>query len=151
MSKAKPSSELHRKLARVYHLHHRRADAELAPLGVTCGQPRILHHLDSRDGCIQRDLSEQCNLEPATVTNILALMERNGLIARERDAEDKRAYRVFRTEKGTEVHDRVESVFAKLEAECFRGFTAAEREQFFASLDRVYDNLKSASGRGPHA
>lgn len=135
--------ELHRLLAKVYRIHGKCSLNELSQLGITQGQPRILHHLSAHDGCIQRDFSRQFDLEPATVTNILSIMEGNGLIRREYDPEDRRVLRVFMTSKGRQAHERVEEIFASLEEECFKDFSDNDKKTAFIIMNRIYDNLKN--------
>ncbi|HWQ10660.1 MAG TPA: MarR family transcriptional regulator [Holophaga sp.] len=142
--------ELHRLLAKVHRVHFKCSMHDLARIGITHGQPRILHHLADHDGCAQKDLSRQFDLEPATVTNILALMEANGLVRRASDPEDRRVLRVFITPKGQQAHARVEEVFAGLEEEALKGFSGQDRRALLELLGRLYENLKQVQeGRLP--
>lgn len=147
MTENKRQGELHRLLARAHHLHVKVASVDLVKLGVTQGQPRLLHYLSEHDGCIQKDLCDQCDLEAATVTNILASMEKNGVIKRESDPEDRRVLRVYLTAKGRQTDARVQKIFVSMEEECFQGFSERERERTLEYLDRVYANLKAIKER----
>lgn len=141
---AMESRELHRLLAKVHRMHCKCSSGPLAEIGITQGQPRILHHLSVHDGCIQKEFSRQFDLEPATVTNILSIMEDNGLVRREYDPADRRILRVFLTAKGRQAHARVEDIFASLEEVCFRGFPEQDKAFLVARLKDVYENLKKA-------
>lgn len=138
------TGELHRLLGRVYRIHHKCSDTRLSKFGITPGQPRMLNYLTHHDGCIQKDFSDNCDLEPATVTNILAVMEKSELVRRESDPNDRRVLHVFITEKGVQTHQKVEEVFAVLEQECFEGFSDQEKELSILFLNRIYANLKKA-------
>lgn len=138
------TGELHRLLGRVNRIHHKCSYKKLLKFGITQGQPRMLNYLINHDGCIQKELSDNCDLEPATVTNILAGMEKSELIRRESDPNDRRVLHVFLTEKGVQTRMKVEEVFAVLEEECFTGFSDEEKELSVLFLNRIYDNLKKA-------
>jgi len=73
---------------------------EFSKVGITEGQPKILDLLSVDDGCIQREITNNCNIEPATVTSLLCIMEKTELIYRKQDPKDKRVLKVFLTEKG---------------------------------------------------
>lgn len=134
--------EFHRLLAKVFRIHGKIVFARLAPDGITQGQPRILRYLLEHDGCIQRDIASDNDLEPATVTNILALMEGASLVRRESAAEDRRVLRVYITPKGRKAFAKAEEAFGEAEELGFRGFSAREKKQAMAYLRRIYGNLK---------
>jgi DNA-binding MarR family transcriptional regulator len=150
MSKAIQDGEFHRLLAKSHRLHSKRSFTDLAKIGISHGQPRILHYLSSHDGCIQRTIAENFDLEPATVTDILAVMEKAELVRRETDPDDRRALRVFLTKKGARIHTEVEEIFVAVEKECFRGFSRDEKQQTLRFLERIYDNLKSGTEANRH-
>ena len=129
-------------LAKVFRLHAKRSFDQMSAFGVSQGQPRILHYLTEHDGCIQKDISSFFDLEPATVTNVLAVMEKAGFVRRESDGSDRRALRVYLTARGSEVHRRAETIFAEVEKTCFKGFSASEKERAILSLNRIYENMK---------
>jgi DNA-binding MarR family transcriptional regulator len=114
----------------------------MSGFGLSPGQPRILHYLSEHDGCIQKDIASFFDLEPASVTGVLAVMEKNGLVRREGDEGDRRVLRVYLTERGAEAQLCAEAAFAAIERACFKGFSASEKEAVIRSLDRIYDNLK---------
>lgn len=49
---------------------------------LTPGQPKVLDYLIYHDGAVQKDIAESCHIEPATITSVLAGMEKSGLIMR---------------------------------------------------------------------
>ncbi len=140
------TGDLHKLLARVYRIHRKCSHTRLAQLEVTPGQPRLMDYLTRKDGCVQKDIASDCDLEPATVTDILCGMEKFGLIRRESDPNDRRLMHVFLTEKGRQTHEQVEAVFSRLEGECFAGFSEEEKELSMQFLQRMYENLKKADG-----
>jgi DNA-binding MarR family transcriptional regulator len=143
---AMPDGEFHRLLAKVFRLHGKTVFGRLAPYGITQGQPRLLHYLLAHDGAIQRDISSDNDLEPATVSNILSVMEKAGLVRRGKDPDDRRITRIYITAKGRKAYDRAEAAFREVEVSCFAGFSAAEKAEFLGNLERLYDRLRAESG-----
>ena len=68
-------------------------------------------------------------------------MEKEELIYRERNPNDKRILNVFLTEKGIKAQKEVERVFLELDEICFEGFTEEEKSETINILNRLYDNL----------
>lgn len=53
-----------------------------------------------RDGISQGEASRLCQLDPSRITRVSQVLEQEGLIRRERDAEDNRLVRMYLTRKG---------------------------------------------------
>lgn len=88
-------SKLWNKLSRDWKLT---LEQELAPL--TEGQLHILELLLEADAMKPSDLIQYLSTTPAAITTILDRMERNELITRERDEQDRRVVWIHVTEKG---------------------------------------------------
>lgn len=106
------------------------------------GQPKILEYLYENDGPVQKDIAKSCFIEQATVTSILARMEKNELIIRKVDPDNRRFQFVYLTEKGKVEAKFVIESFAKLENNALKDFTDEEKMQFVNFLNRVNKNLK---------
>lgn len=132
---------LHMALIKLNKAHRKRTHEEFTKVGLTLGQPKILDFLSKNDGCIQRELAESCNIEPATVTSILANMEKSGLIYRTENPKDRRVLNVFLTDKGKKSQREVEKVFNLIDEECFKGFSEEEKRQAIHILNRLYENI----------
>lgn len=132
---------LHMTLIRLSKTHRRRAHAEFSKVGITGGQPKILDFLSVNDGCIQREIANNCDIEPATVTSILGIMEKSELIYRNQDPKDKRVLNVFLTDKGKTAQKEVERVFNLIDKECFKGFSEEEKSETINLLNRLYKNM----------
>lgn len=138
--------ELNILLMRVSRLHRRRVQSEVSKIGLSAGQPRILEYLSKNDGCIQRKLSHDLKLEPATVTSVLSCMEKRGLICRQPVDHDKRALSVWLSALGREKDRETKELFIKLEKECFRGFSAGELETAADIMKKMYHNMLEGEG-----
>lgn len=132
---------LHMTLIRVSKTHRRKTHAEFSKVGITEGQPKILDFLSVDDGCIQREIANNCNIKPATVTSLLSIMEKTELIYRKQDPKDKRVLKVFLTDKGKMAQKEVERVFNLIDMECFKGFSEQEKTETIKILNRLYANM----------
>lgn len=105
------------------------------------GQPKVLDYLSLNNGCVQKDLANACEIEPATVTNLLSKMEAQGLIERKAPNGNRRSLNVFLTEEGKVANEKVSKVFDELENKSFSGFSSEEKELFISMLSKVYKNI----------
>ena len=132
---------LHKMIIKISRAHRRWAHEEFRKIDITEGKPKILNYLAKNDGCIQRELANNCNIEPATVTSILNSMEKVELIYRTQNPNDKRVSHVFLTNKGKEAQKEVEKIFNSIDEECFYGFSEEEKKKTIGLLKRIYENI----------
>ena len=99
------------------------------------------YHNKDRD-IFQKDFEQQFNIRRSTASNILALMEKNGLITRESVPYDARLKKITLTQKAVEIHHIVEGAFENLENIIQEGITSEELEIFYRVLDKINSNLE---------
>src|ERR687894_2466440 len=73
--------------------------------GVTRGQFPVLLMLWEQEGATQTQLAERLAVEQPTMANTLKRMERDGLIVRVPDAEDRRQARIYLTPRGRALEE----------------------------------------------
>jgi len=123
--------------------HHLRSHME--KLGLHRGQGFALIHLWHHDGVPQRELAQAMQLRPASVTNMLQRMERDGWISRSRDDEDQRVVRVFITPKAKDLRKEAERVFREMEEELGSVYTKAELETLRHLLLKLHGRFAQES------
>ncbi|GAA0291571.1 MarR family winged helix-turn-helix transcriptional regulator [Rhodovulum strictum] len=114
----------------------------LVPLGLAPAQFMVLLVLWREDGLTQRDLAERLDVEQATMANTLARMERDGLITRSVDAEDRRARRNHLTERGRALEGPATEAAAAQNAAALAGLTEAERAALIAIAAKVIATMR---------
>lgn len=119
-------------------LFEKLAGAELSP-----GQPKILEYLLSHDGSVQKDIAEACLIEQATVTSLLAGLEKSGLVKRAASDSDKRYMCVYLTDTGLKKAQMCIGAIEKSEDIALKGFSEREKNAFIEFLRRANDNLKT--------
>ncbi|WP_374634559.1 MarR family winged helix-turn-helix transcriptional regulator [Ferrovibrio sp.] len=100
--------------------------------------------IDGSGGVRLSDLSERTAIEISTLSRVVAGMERNGMLLRERDASDARAVAIRLTPRGLCLAAKLIPAGTALEQVALAGLDAAEATQLKALLRRIYTNLKAA-------
>lgn len=87
-------------------------------------------------------LARRADLTTGAMTSRLDALEREGLVRRLRDPEDRRSVLVELTEKGREKHEQAMAIQAPKEALLAKALTQREKEQLNALLRRVMITLE---------
>jgi DNA-binding MarR family transcriptional regulator len=106
----------------------------------------ILFCLAREEGVTQLELSHRAGLKPPTVSVALRRLEDEGYIVRESDDDDKRASRVFLSEKGHALEKENKERFERVDNEMMSGFSEEETELLRSMLLRIRDNLENPKG-----
>ena len=102
----------------------------------------IKYLYDHRDHDVfQKDIETDFSIRRSTVTGILQLMERNGLIVRESVANDARLKKLVLTDKAIQLHRSVEETIVEYEEKICQGITEQEKEIFFQITEKIRQNL----------
>ena len=106
-------------------------------------QCATLHYLrvHKHEDVFQKDLEVAFSVSAATVTNILKVMEKEGLILRVAIESDARLKKIVMTEKGVMIDNEAHENVVRLETGMKRGFTQEEINRFRQYLDRLTQNI----------
>jgi DNA-binding MarR family transcriptional regulator len=97
----------------------------------------VLIPLFEEDGLRMGELAARARLAKQTMTTLIRLAERDGLVRRDRDPEDGRAFRIFLTARARSFQPVAERVLARLDARVERRLSPAERGVLTTSLQEV--------------
>jgi DNA-binding MarR family transcriptional regulator len=127
---------------------HKAIQEKLATHGLQeIGSPLMLMLLRrrNREGVLpaQRELADSLSISPATVAASLKSLERQGFVERETDTRDARRNIITITPKGVAAVEQCHTVFRKLDAQMFSGFTEEEIHLLDQFHQRMLDNLLS--------
>lgn len=117
------------------------AEQDDHPTGV---QGWILGYLYENQGreIFQRDIQEHFSIRRSTVSGILQLMERNGLITRSSVERDARLKKLELTPRGVELHERVERSIRQVEDRLSQCLTPEEKATFLTICEKIRAHLK---------
>lgn len=101
----------------------------------------LLRALIEQGEVTQGTLATLTHLKPPTVSAALREMEREGLVCRTQDKQDKRATRVCVTEKGRTAHEEIRTRLRAMDGILMQGISEEERDQLLMLLTRMRDNV----------
>jgi MarR family transcriptional regulator, transcriptional regulator for hemolysin len=126
----------------------RLSEARLEPLGFGVGQLPVLVALEIGRADTQRDLARFARMKQPPMAQMLARMERDGLIRRTPHPDDARSSRIALTKL---ARARLPGAIATLfqgNREAMAGFTDKEVAQFIRMLERLIANLDRLTDGG---
>lgn len=128
-------------IGRIARLLARRDDERLREVGLSTAQLPVLVALKNGETHTQKELATLAGVEQPSMAQLLARMERDGLIRRQPDPEDRRSSLISLT---TGALDRLRpgrSVLWHGNAEALEGFTADEVQTLTGMLQRIHANV----------
>jgi DNA-binding MarR family transcriptional regulator len=101
-------SQVSEQFTRAFWRMRRGTAKELAPLGLTFAQGRVLRVLGRADGPMRiGDLAARLEIVPRSATSMVDLLEEAGLAVRQPDREDRRSVLVSPTPAGRDLLERM--------------------------------------------
>jgi DNA-binding MarR family transcriptional regulator len=131
-------------LRAAYLALHRRTNAELARFGLTADQFVVLTTLAEGDGVTQKELVRRTGSDANTMSEMLARLERRGLVSRERHATDGRARTVALTEQGRRLQRQCWGASEWLRGALQRPFRPADLNVLVEHLGRIVGAMDPA-------
>ena len=109
-------------------------------LGLTSSQWKIILALNSFDGLSQRELADKIYVDSSTLVPVIDKMEKNGLLERKPDPEDRRHNRLYLTKKSESVVDSIIETVLQLRKTLYKGLSKDDLELMRPILKRIVDN-----------
>ena len=106
-------------IAETAHALRKAFDRRASALGVTRAQWKVLFRLTRYPGLRQVELADMLDVEPITLCRIVDRLEEAELVERQRDPEDRRAWRLQVTDKAKPLVERLKSLGSELVGEAF--------------------------------
>jgi len=103
----------------------------------------LLTVLGCGDGLSQGEFTQEYEMDPSRVTRTAQSLEADGLIRRERDPEDNRVMRMYLTEEGSEVLDRLPEINDQLRRRVHSVLSEEEFEELRRMLGLLAEAMKS--------
>ena len=129
---------IHNYVDKYFHTSWEKAGIE--PTRMQCA---TLHYLrvHPNEDVFQKDLEAAFSISGATATNILKVMEKDGLITRVPMKKDARLKKLELTEKGYSYDEVARMNMIRLEEGMKKGFSEDELTRFREYLDRITQNI----------
>ncbi|HLJ65722.1 MAG TPA: MarR family transcriptional regulator [Stellaceae bacterium] len=130
--------------SQIFSRRNRQLGELLRPFSVTPSRWRVLAVLQQWPGASMGRLADLTGVERTTLTRTLDGMERDGLVARHPDPEDRRAIRLFLTDAGKTAFNGILPSVSGHNEQAVKDFDAEELATFRRLLHRMVSNLDEA-------
>jgi DNA-binding MarR family transcriptional regulator len=120
-------------------------EGRLRPLGFGMGQLPVLMALEKGEALPQKELAERARVEQPTMAEMLVRMDRDGLVQREPNPEDKRGVLISLTRTARARIPEAKVALMQGERDATAGLSAKEKAVFLALLARVVKNLEAVN------
>lgn len=114
-----------------------------AGMDVTSEQWALLCRLWEQEGRSQKELAECSYKDTANITRMIDVLEGKGIVYRERDTKDRRTYRIYLTDEGRALKEKLIPIFRSESELAFSCLTEEERESLLNMLNRLYSHVCS--------
>jgi DNA-binding MarR family transcriptional regulator len=118
-----------------------RMEEVLQAHGVTLHQYTALSLLERRDGLSSAQLARRHFVTPQAMNQLVASLERDGLIRREPDDANRKILRASLTDSGRAALAACHHAVDELERRMLAGFTPEQEQEFRAALERSLRGL----------
>lgn len=136
-------TKIERLLRHVAFIIKKRGRDILIDFGITNPQFNALLTLREYPKMTMGELCEKLFLACSTATDLIDRMEKNGLLERNRDTEDRRVIRLSTSEKGQQVINEVIVARRRYVASMLEKLTPEEADQLGMSLDKLHSLMVS--------
>lgn len=100
----------------------------------------LVRHQDRE--VFQRDFEEKFLMRRSTVSRMLALMEKNGMIKRISSKKDARQKQIVLTEKALAKHAEIAHIMQEMERDMRKDISPEDMDTFFRVIDKIKQNLE---------
>jgi MarR family transcriptional regulator for hemolysin len=109
---------------------------------VAVGQFPILVHLWEKQGLTQKALCDLIRVEQPTIANTLKRMERDGLVKRIPDKDDKRQWRIYLTDRALDLKDSLQAESRNVNKIIIGRLNKTEQKEFIRLIGIITSNLE---------
>jgi len=138
-----PSREIGFALNDVARLLRTYADQRARDLNTTRAQWAVLVRLQRCEGVKQAELADSLDLAPITLGRLIDKLTAANLVERRDDANDRRAHRLYLTDKAMPALTQLGAVGEDLMGRALAGLSPDTLETLKTSLERIRCNLKT--------
>lgn len=113
---------------------------EISKFGIGSGQVMFLMELYKKDGISQEELSEVLNIDKATTCRAIKKLEEAEFLTRVKDKNDKRAYKLYLTQKSKDMENSIRDVLRICEDHISKNLSEEEVKTLAMILKKICIN-----------
>lgn len=119
------------------------ANIEFKEFALTRGQYLYLVRIYENPGIIQEKIAEMIKVDRTTAARAIGKLEKNGLIEKQPQSDNKKNKSLFVTNKGAKLAPVIQAENQYSNKVALKGFSEPEMQQLAAYLSRVEENIAS--------
>lgn len=114
--------------------------------GVTKSQWVAMYYINKEESLTQKMLADLIGAKESTITGILERLEREQLISRQEDPDDKRKKIIVLTDKGRLINTKLTDIAQEFRDVCLAGISEEDQKIFLDILDKMVDAATNWNG-----
>lgn len=115
---------------------------QLKPYQLSAGQYQFLLVLFYREGISQDEVASILKMDKGTTARAIAKLEAEDYVRREIDSMDKRARKLYLTERARQFEQQLRTILDQWKTTLTSGLTEEEQEQAFVLLGKMAKNAE---------
>ncbi len=123
------------------HFYKIYLDKQLAPFGINSSQYIFLIKICDCPGILQDSLMGMFYVHPSNIVRTIAALEKQGMITRSLNVQDKRTWRLYPTDRALSVLEEIRTVCKNTENLLLQGLSEAEKNLFVELLMKAGKNI----------
>ncbi len=112
-----------------------------AGFDLTVDQWVLIDHIFRKQGISQNELAEMTFKDPPTVTRIIDLLEKKGLVERGPAAGDRRKFNLYLTKNGEAIYNQAFPIVAEIRRKGWGSLSDSDYQHFVRIMDSIYQNF----------
>jgi len=102
----------------------------------------ILRRAYEQPGISQKEIANSTYKDPASVTRMIDLLEKRGLLERQDHGNDRRSHCIFLTTNGLEFVKNILPMASEMQEFGLRNVSENDKQTFVKVLNEIYNNLE---------
>ncbi len=134
------SRSINRWISILYRYGQSHISKQVGKFNIGSGQYVFLLALYKKDGISQEEISDHLKIDKATTAKAIRRLEKEGYIKRDINSEDRRAFKVFLTQKAFDIKPEIHSILRNWSDVLSGGFSEDEKKLVLELLGRMAKN-----------
>lgn len=127
-------------ISQLYRKGGTQISKEISTFGIGQGQLMFLTQLYKQDGISQEELTEILRIDKGTTARAIKKLEDENLVTRIKDEHDRRAYKVYLTDKAKFIESNIFEILREWDEKIVKNLTEDEKETFTRILKKICIN-----------
>lgn len=115
---------------------------KLEGYGISIPQSFILSCLLQENGLTLKEIGNRTLIDSSSMTVLVDKLEKEELVERQLDSQDRRAIRVFITEKGRQIAEKIADMGSEFNTHLFELLGECNQKEFLHGLNNIINGLE---------